>query len=190
MDIYEIKKQIASENARALREFNITLKGKKVLDIGFGLEYNSDIMRRLGAEVYGVEPDKEAFDFAISQQLIDGRNAFNSTLQDMPQDLFGTFDLATIFLYAIPFSERQDVMQLLAKSIKPTGTTIIGLYDNLYINGDTYTEPVSNLVRKNFNSVSCKKANYLNIGNRMLVVGTGPKILQKNDIEVDDGWDR
>lgn len=190
MDIYERKKQIASENARALRELNITLKGKKVLDIGFGLGYNSDVMRRLGAEVYGVEPDKEAFDFAISQQLIDSRNAFNSTLQDMPQELFGTFDLATIFLYNISFSERENVIQLLAKSIKPTGTTIIGLQDDIYINGDPYIEPVSNLVRKNFNSVSCKKANYLNIGNRMFIVGTEPKILQKNDIEVDDGWDR
>lgn len=190
MDIYETKKQIANENARALREFNIILKGKKVLDIGFGLGYNSDVMRKLGAEVYGVEPDKEAFDFAISQQLIDSRNAFNSTLQDMPQELFGTFDLATIFLYNISFSERENVMQLLAKSIKPTGTTIIGLHDDIYINGDTYTEPVSNLVRKNFNSVSCKKANYLNIGNRMFIVGTEPKTLQKNYIEVDDGWDR
>lgn len=190
MDIYETKKKIAIENASFLQELNIGLKGKKVLDIGFGLGYNSDIMRKLGAEVYGVEPDKEAFDFAISQQFVDSRRVFNSTLQDMPQELFGTFDLATIFLYSISFSERENVIQLLAKSIKPIGTTIIGLHDDIYINGDSYMEPVSNLVRKNFNSVSCKKANYLNIGNRMFIVGKEPKTLQKKDIEVDDGWDR
>lgn len=125
MNIYELKKRIAHENAIALQKLNIPLKGKRVLDIGFGLGYNACAMRTLGAEVYGVEPKKEDFDFAISQQLIDRERAFNTTFQDMPQELFGTFDLATIFLYCIDVREKENVMQLLAKSIKPTGTTII-----------------------------------------------------------------
>lgn len=128
----ETKQRIAEENARSLQALKIDLKGKRVLDIGFGLGYNANIMRELGAEVYGVEPDKEAYDYAIQNGLIDEQRAFNTTLQDMPEELFGTFDLSTIFLYNIPLSERENVMKALSQSIKPTGTTVIGLHDDIY----------------------------------------------------------
>ena len=41
----ETKQRIAEENARSLQALEIDLKGKRVLDIGFGLGYNANIMR-------------------------------------------------------------------------------------------------------------------------------------------------
>lgn len=188
MDIYEIKRRIAEENARSLQALGIDLKGKRVLDIGFGLGYNASIMTELGAEVYGVEPDRETFDYAVQKGLIDEERAFNTTLQDMPEELFGTFDLSAIFLYNIPFLERENFMKALSRSIKPIGTTVIGLHDEIFMRGDRYLEPVSTSLRRYFNSVVCKTAN-ANIGNRMFIKGEEPRTIKK-DIDISDGWDR
>lgn len=96
-DVDEVKLQIATENANYFKQREISLEGKRVLDVGFGLGYNSNIMKKLGADVYGVEPNTEAFEFATSNNLIDRDKAFNCLLQDIPEELAGTFDIATVF---------------------------------------------------------------------------------------------
>lgn len=179
MDIIETKQSIAQENIDSFNRLGISLRGKKVLDIGFGLGFNSNIFRKAGADVYGVEPDKEAFDFAISNHLIDPDKAFNTTLQELPSELMGTFDLATILLYNIPFSERETVMHLLSQSIKPSGTTIIGLHDDIYIHGDPYLESIPSITSRYFHSVNKKPS--FNIGNRMFIIAREPRLLYKDN---------
>lgn len=176
-NIDEVKLIIAKENAEYFRQKGISLEGKKVLDVGFGLGYNASIMKRMGAEVFGVEPDKKAFDFAVFNNLIDKEKAFNCLLQEMPQELLGTFDIATVFLYNIPLSERENFAQALAMSIKDDGETIIGLHDDIYIDGDEYLKPVSVSVSESFDNLQLTKTN--NFGNRLFIRASGPKIINK-----------
>lgn len=176
-NIDEVKLQIATENANYFRQRGISLEGKKVLDVGFGLGYNASIMKRLGADVYGVEPDEEAFKFAVTNNLIDKEKAFNCLLQDMPQELLGTFDIATVFLYNIPLSERDTFAQALAQSIKADGITIVGIHDDIYINGDTYLEPVSASIGRQFGTMQSTGCN--NMGNRYFINASEPRIKDK-----------
>ena len=74
-----INDDIAIENRLFMMFKGINLYDKKVLDVGFGLGYNAAEMRFLGAEVYGVEPDEEAYAYAISNGLIDADKAMNCT---------------------------------------------------------------------------------------------------------------
>lgn len=148
-----------------------------MLDVGFGLGYNTSMMKKLGADVYGVEPDKEAFDYAISNNLIDREKAFNCLLEDIPQELLGTFDIATVFLYSINFDEREMFAQTLAKSIKKDGITVIGLHDDIYINGDAYIEPVSTSVRNAFSKLQSTRCD--NIGNRCYINASEPRVIDR-----------
>ena len=177
-DVLKIKLKIAVENANYFKQRGISLEGKRVLDVGFGLGYNASIMKRLGAEVFGVEPNKDDFDFAVSNNLIDKDKAFNCLLQDIPQELLGTFDVATVFLYNINFNEREAFAQTLSQVIKPDGITIIGISDEIYISGDDYQEPVSASIGRFFNSLQSTRCNY-NIANRFFITASEPKIIDK-----------
>lgn len=179
MGIIETKQSKAQENIDLFNRLGISLRGKKVLDIGFGLGYNSNIFREAGADVYGVEPDKKAFDFAISNHLIDPDKAFNTRLQELPSELMGTFDLATILLYNIPFSEGETVMHLLSQSIKPSGTTIIELADDIYIHGDPYLESIPSITSRYFHSVNKFPLFYFNILTSMFIIAREPRLLYK-----------
>lgn len=93
-DEQNLKSKIALENRRFLVSNGILFEGKKVLDIGFGLGFNSKTMESLNGDVYGVEPNKNAYDFAINNNMISKNKAFNCKLQELPEELIGTFDIA------------------------------------------------------------------------------------------------
>ena len=155
------------------------MNGKKVLDVGFGLGYNSKAMRDRGANVYGVEPRDENYKYAISNGLIDKRKAFNCSLQDIPEDLLGSFDIVTVFLYNISIQEREDFSNMLAKAVKTDGLVIIGMRDSEYIYGDEYIEPVSSSIYKCFNNVHLVKGKNDNIGNLCYIMANEPQVLVK-----------
>ena len=172
-------KEIAQDNCRKFNELGISLYAKRILDIGFGYGFNSNIFRKAGADVYGCEPSKEEFEYAISHQLIEKSKAFNTVLQEMAKELFGTFDIATILLYNIPFSERETVMKLVAKSIKPTGTIIISLIDDIYKYGDQYYESIYSLVSRYFHNVERNEAKYYRHWDSEFIIARDPRLLVK-----------
>lgn len=178
-DIKRIKNKFARENIDFFDLLGINLNGKKVLDVGFGLGYNSKAMRDRGANVYGVEPRDEDYKYAISNGLIDKRKAFNCSLQDIPEDLLGSFDIATVFLYNISIQEREDFSKMLAKAVKADGLVIIGMHDSIYITGDKYIEPVYSSIYKCFDSVYLIKGKNDNIGNLSYIVANDPLFLVK-----------
>ena len=178
-DISKIKQQIADENIEFLKLQSVDLFGKKVLDVGFGLGYNSNAMRNLGAIVYGVEPDKEAFDYAVSNGLIDQDKAFNCKLQNIPDNLIGAFDVVTVFLYCIPFLEREEFASILAKMVKQDGIVVIGIADDIFITGDQYIEPVSSSIWRSFEIVSSVRTNFTN---KCFLLAENPMVLQKGQL--------
>ena len=178
-DIKRIKEKIARENIVFFDSHGINMNGKKVLDVGFGLGYNSKAMRDRGANVYGVEPKDEDYKYAISNGLIDKSQAFNCLLQDIPEDLLGSFDIVTVFLYNILIQEREDFSNMLAKAVKADGLVIIGMQDSLFIYGDGYIEPVSSSIYKSFNRVHLVKGKNDNIGNLYYIMANEPRVLVK-----------
>lgn len=179
-DIKRIKNKIAGENIDFFDLLGINLNGKKVLDVGFGLGYNSKAMSDRGASVYGVEPNDENFEYAISNELIDKNQAFNCLLQDIPEDLLGSFDIVTVFLYNIPILEREDFSNMLAKVVKTDGLVIIGMHDSIYIIGDKYKDPLYSSIYKFFGSVRLIKGRNDNIGNLSYIVANDPLLLVKD----------
>ena len=168
-----IKEKIAYENMSFFWSNAISFQEKRILDVGFGLGFNSKMMSELGADVYGVEPDKEAYDYAISNNMINKDKAFNCTLQELPNELVGTFDIVIVFLYNISYSERDEIAKMLAKAVKKDGFVIIGLHDNIYINGDQFMPPISQTISPYFENVKVSKINYA-IGNKCFIVATQP----------------
>lgn len=171
---YEVKQKIANENRIFLTSRGILFEGKRVLDVGFGLGFNSKMMSELNGDVYGVEPDKVAYDYAISNNMISEAKALNCTLQELPDELIGTFDIVTLFLYNISFAERHTIGNMLSKVVKKNGIVIVGLHDELYINGDQFISPVSESINPYFENVLVSRVSDYPIGNRYFIVATQP----------------
>lgn len=132
--------------------------------------------------MYGVEPDKVAYDWAISNNMISKDKALNCTLQEIPNELVGTFDIVTLFLYNIPFRERYTIGNMLSKVVKNNGIVIIGLHDKIFINGDQFISPVSESINPYFENVLVSKVNDNSRGNRCFIITTQPvKELDFND---------
>lgn len=168
------KRKIAYENITFLISNDIFVDGKRILDVGFGLGFNSKVMSGLNGDVYGVEPNKEAYDFAVNNNMISKDKAYNCILQELPEELIGTFDIVTLFLYNIAFSERQEVARMLSNVVKDDGVVIIGMRDDVFIYGDNKMSPVSELVKPYFKDLTCIRAEKTRIGNIFFVVATQP----------------
>lgn len=131
------------------REMGIVFKDKKVLDVGCEMGCKSRAMKECGADVYVAEPNAEALEHAY----IANNKKFNSFVQELPKELFGTFDMVTMFLYRVlpsgintfNFSKelgeqvnktQLQVTKAIAKLIKPDGEVIIeisNLEDDYYL---------------------------------------------------------
>lgn len=128
-------------------------KGKVILDIGCGFGENSYSMKKSGAYVYGVDPDKKAIQYAVSKGYLDADKTFNTTLQKLSSTLYHKFDIATIWLFCIPYNQRETYFQALQKYIKPGGIIIIGVTDKCFAdkkNGGSFFHDL----KKNFYSVN------------------------------------
>lgn len=63
------KKATAKEVLSQLQQVVPRLPGSTVLDIGFGLGYNTAALKDLGATVFGIEPDTAAYKWAHSKAI-------------------------------------------------------------------------------------------------------------------------
>lgn len=160
---------------RFLLSKNIYLADKKVLDVGFGLGFNAKLMKELGAEVYGVEPSEEFYNFAIENNFISEDKAFNCNLQSLPDSFNETFDVVTIFLYNIPIKERKDVFDKLSQVVKDGGEIIIGMADEVYIKGDRFILPISEVAELFFDNVTLCRASDAASCNRYFLLAKCPK---------------
>ena len=61
------------------------------------------MMSTMGADCYGIDPDQDAIRFALAEGLIDNEKAIACTLQDLPKDMVGSFDIATVWLFNVAY---------------------------------------------------------------------------------------
>jgi SAM-dependent methyltransferase len=160
-DVQGIRSRVAQEVMKSLDALEINIDGKKVLDVGTRTGENAKLMRERGADVYAVEPDTSSLNQAIKLGNIEQEKAFPVLLQDMPEEHKGTFDVATCFLWNIPFAERENFTRSLAQAIKPTGQVIIGASDDVYVDRSSDIN-VEGLLRRHFHSVKRVETNGTN----------------------------
>ena len=99
---------------------------KIVADIGTRDGRFVPLFRKLGAkEIYGIDPDNEELEKAIQAGLLDRNHAVPKLLQDIPENLKGTFEVATIFNFNMPISERAGFFSSLSSSLAPNGEVVM-----------------------------------------------------------------
>jgi len=100
--------------------------GKTVVDVGTRDGRYVQMFTDLGAkEVYGVDPDKEELEKAVNQGLLDERHALTCTLQDLPKEKMGTFEVATVFHFNMPIPEQKGFFIKLYESLTKNGQVVM-----------------------------------------------------------------
>lgn len=99
---------------------------KIVADVGTRDGRFVPLFRDLGAkEVYGIDPDNEELEKAVQAGLLDRAHAIPTFLQDIPEPLKGTFDVATVFNFNMPINERSGFFSSLTDSLAPNGEIVM-----------------------------------------------------------------
>ncbi len=100
--------------------------GMVVADVGTRDGRFIPLFKRLGAkEVYGIDPDREELEKAIEKGSLDKQHAIPAMVEDLPQELKGTFDVATVFNFSIPITERAKFIHSLSEVLSPTGQVVM-----------------------------------------------------------------
>lgn len=138
------------------KKLSISFQGKTCVDIGCRSGENMLAMQKAGAKVIGIDPDDEEFAIARAKG-IENEQLVKATLQKYQSSMPNQkFDVATVFLWSIPYKERELFFASLAKIIHPEGYVIIGYYDEAYDKGssnilDPLRKVFHNVARHEFN---------------------------------------
>jgi 2-polyprenyl-3-methyl-5-hydroxy-6-metoxy-1,4-benzoquinol methylase len=108
----------------------ISLRGKECIDIGCRSGENAIAMQQVGAKVIGIDPDDSELETAREKGM-ESRQFFKTTLQEYRSE-GKKFDVATVFLWNIPFKEREPFAAALREIIHASGHVVIGYADEPY----------------------------------------------------------
>ena len=125
-DVIECLKSRLTEGATASKLGFNGFNKKTVADIG-GREGNYiPLFRELGAEsIYVIDPNKEAINTAVEKGLLSSEHAIPTTLEDMPENLKGTFDVATVFNLDPQLARNERFIQSIRDALPSHGQVIM-----------------------------------------------------------------
>ncbi len=108
----------------------VSLEGKLCIDVGCGSGENAIAMQQAGAKVIGIDPNVTEFVTAKTKGMTD-KQLIKATLQEYQSALPDQkFDVATVFLWDILYTEQKSFPEALARIIRPDGYVIIS-YEQL-----------------------------------------------------------
>ncbi|MDO8660170.1 MAG: class I SAM-dependent methyltransferase [Candidatus Parcubacteria bacterium] len=121
----------------------VGFQDKTVADIGTRDGRFVPLFRDLGAkEVYGIDPDQKELQKAIDKGLLDEKHALPCMLQDLPKEIKGTFEIATVFNFNMPISEQADFFAQLYESLPENGQVVMTVAeDEILQNTMKFIEP-------------------------------------------------
>jgi len=104
----------------------VGFKDKVVADVGTRDGRFVPLFQELGAkEVYGIDPDQEELKKAIEKGMLDKEHALLCTLQNLPEEVRETFEIATVFNFNMPISEQADFFAQLYESLPENGQVVM-----------------------------------------------------------------
>ncbi|AKK24661.1 class I SAM-dependent methyltransferase [Pandoraea oxalativorans] len=106
------------------------VNGKKVLDVGSGLCFNSAAMSNLGGDVYSVDPDNDATTSALALGNTTLEKLRPTLVEDVVEEFRDSVDLATVFYFLIPFDVRDSAFKALCAVMKQDGKVVITTEDD------------------------------------------------------------
>ena len=136
---------------------NISLKGKKILDVGMGngniLNY---ISNSLDTNIYGVDLNNQ-----LSLKYYKPGFTFpNTDVRDLPKEFDGTFDLIYQRLLSVPFKDTLSVLKAISKLLKKDGIYVVTFDDDFYSHDDSF---VVSILKELYEKVDIRKRHDLNI---------------------------
>ena len=135
-DKFAAKARQAPRKFSILQECGLTNKNQRLLDVGCQRGALVGLLRGKGYAVTGVELDGDSFNFGVENNTLDPQRDYNMGVEALPSSLNGTFDIVSIFLFAIPWNIRDQVFKRIAQLLKPTGLLIIGTEAHFYVGPD------------------------------------------------------
>jgi hypothetical protein len=119
-------------------------KGRIVADVGTKDGRFVPLFRELGAsEVYGIDPDQKALQEAIDKGILDKQHALPYKLQDIPKEVRGSLEIATIFNFNMPYSEQADFFEQLYDSLSENAQVVMTVAeDEILENARKFIEPL------------------------------------------------
>lgn len=119
-------------------------KDSVVADIGTRDGRFVPLFRALGAsEVYGIDPDEEALQEAIDNGVLDKQHALPHKLQDLPEEVRRTFEIAAIFNFNMPYAEQADFFEQLYDSLPENAQVVMTVAeDEVLQNAQKFIEPL------------------------------------------------
>ncbi len=142
----------ASQLVYDLQSLGVSFKGRTCIDIGCRSGENTLAMQNAGAKVTGIDPNNAEFEVAIKKGM-DESQLVKMTLQKYRESFpDNKFDIATVFLWNIPFRERETFVSCLKDIIHRNGLVVIGYVDEVY-DKDPYIN-IPELMVKAFHNVS------------------------------------
>jgi len=168
---YGDRNRSASQIVAYLQSIGISFVGKACIDIGCRSGENSLAMKKAGANVTGIDPDDREFGVAVEKGM-EKSQLLKATLQEY-REAFpdNKFDVATVFLWNIPFKEYDGFVSCLKDIIKSDGEVVIGYHDEAYNTDKSLNVP--SLMQKAFGRV-VKNVLEDNI-NKYLLICSDPK---------------
>jgi ribosomal protein L11 methylase PrmA len=106
-----------------------------VLDVGTRDGRYIEVFRNLGAsEVFGIDPDEVELQKAVSAGILDNEHAIPKFLADLPREIKGSFDLAIVFNFNIPFTAREGFLADLNESLNSNGQAVLTFAETEVLN--------------------------------------------------------
>lgn len=130
------------------------ITNKKCLDIGTRDGLNCLTLLEKGAKsVLGIDLDDSQFKKHEEVNRMVKEEKIILKQQDFFDDNFNEkFDVITCFLWNFGFPKLDQFGEKVVSLLKPGGVFYLGLYDNIYINGDEYLKPVPKRLEEYFKS--------------------------------------
>lgn len=182
-----LAKKLASKTFWGIKEEYVELppipRGSKVLDVGSGTGFIAEkIKNTFGCDVYALEPSFErSSDYETCVKRLGKDHVEKLTLQEAlesnPEKYFQTFDVVVVFKYNVPFIQKNDFLNSLAKTVKPNGVVYITSVEPERFYRDSFSdEPLylTETAQKYFGTVKIKKRESLH-GIDGLMMCTEPK---------------
>ena len=160
-----------------------SINGKTVLDVGANDGENTAFLITQGAQAYALEPLKDRLESAIVEGRVPREHAIKATLQDLPAEYFGKFDVVFVSLFSIPFVDREKFFERLSQACKPEGVVVIGTENEEFITGKHGVKTFQSYASRVFFSVNVKTTD--SSLNKFVVICRAPKVTAENRVSAE-----